>query len=191
MWERGWEQLQARYIFSIRLANLAICPCENIPNELQILEIKQRKKEMQPQFTKILRTTAEKTEKKGGKPVNSNFPSSFSNTPLSRATTTSVTGGKELIYPGGKTQMQMQRREASTLKSLDNDETEDWVKEKWVQGIPPPFENSRGRGVARFDKRLDGSRSLSTPFVDLAESRAWSLWYKVKMAADGEREGKS
>lgn len=146
---------------------------------------------MQPQFTKILRTTAKKTEKKGEKPVNSNFPSSFSNTPLSRATTTSVTGGKELIYPGGKTQMQMQRREASTLKSLDNDETEDWLKEKWVQGIPPPFENSRGRGVARFDKRLDGSRSLSTPFVDLAESRAWSLWYKVKMAADGEREGKS
>lgn len=85
---------------------------------------------MQPQFTKILRTTAKKTEKKGEKRVNSNFPSSFSNTPLSRATTTSVTGGKELIYPGGKTQMQMQRREASTLKSLDNDETEDWVKEK-------------------------------------------------------------
>lgn len=85
---------------------------------------------MQPQFTKILRTTAKKTEKKEGKPVNSNFPSSFSNTPLSRVTTTSVTGGKELIYPGGKTQMQMQRREASTLKSLDNDETEDWLKEK-------------------------------------------------------------
>lgn len=186
MWERGWEQSQARYIFSIRLANLAICPCENIPNELQILEIKQRKKEMQPQFTKILR---QKNGKERGKTSKFQFSELFlQHTPI---TTTSVTSGKELIYPGGKTQMQMQRREASTLKSLDNDETEDWVKEKWVQGIPPPFENSRGRGVARFDKRLDGSRSLSTPFVDLAESRAWSLWYKVKMAADGEREGKS
>lgn len=65
-------------IFSIRFANLTY---ENIPNELQILEIKQRKKGIQPQFIlqKILYPQK--------KPINSNFPSCFSITiqqPLSR-----------------------------------------------------------------------------------------------------------
>lgn len=144
-------------IFSIRFANLSY---ENIPNELQILEIKQRKKGIQPQFIlqKILHPQK--------KPINSNFPSCFSITiqqPLLRVSRV------EKNLSTRTTPMQMQR-EALTFTSLDNDETEDWLKENRVQGILPssPWKQSWTRAVARFDKRLDGSRLDQTtpPLLD-------------------------
>ena len=138
------------------------------------LEIKQRRKrnggENSRKFCRKPRVRKIKKEEK--ERVNFNFPSPF----LQRApiTTTSVTGRKRsylsTLLPR-KTQMQMQRKGGKRWRSNL------WITTKQrTERKPSPRDSSSSLESNSISGLMEAA------FVDLAESRAWSLWYKVRMA---------
>ena len=112
-----------------------------------------------------------KIKKEEKERVNSNFPSPFpQRAPI---TTTSIAGGKEVIcLPFCPEKLRCRCRKGGKR----------WRSNLWITTKQRTERKPSPRDSSSSLESNSISGLMEAAFVDLAESRAWSLWYKVRMA---------